>query len=628
MAGSHAGPGRGRWIALCTTAFAIALLAQLVRAYVPLAFELGEEIGGTTGYLAAGAVALAIFSAPAIGTIGGLAGRGRSALLAAVTGLAAARLAIQVVRPIPIWLGAVAVVVGLAALPSVVVAVRRAADDAALLAGVLLGLAIDTAIRGAFWTWDFAWQGGVPALIVAITLGMAAIVSAWRLPLGEPPTEPPALRLALFGPFLALQILFLQNPAAVASQAEISLPAATAIVLVGDAIALGLLSLRLRIGVLPAGSLTLLAAAGAYLLPEATGPVAAVLILIGQAALVLLLARALIPEPTRPERVGRLAGACALGSIMFALFVFAHQVQNEVTLPISNAALVAVAATVVGVGALPRHGKTPGRTPRAATALPLALLVVPLAMTPGEPETGGISASESVRVVSYNIHGSVNVDGQLDPATTADVIAAQDPDVVILQETARGWPIFGGIDAAEWLSRRLDMPYLYVPAADGQFGNAIFSGLPVISTSSGELPFGAGPQHRSYLTALLDLGDGKRLTVIATHLQENADAPETRTRQIRTVLEAWGGETPAIIAGDMNMQPDEDDVRLFLEAGLVSVQDEIGNPCEPSAYAPEPDKPCDRPDWIFATPDLRLSGFEIVETPASDHLPLVVTVTN
>src|SRR5262245_28451738 len=107
----------GTWVPTLATAFVVALLAQLVRAYMPLAFELGEEIGGTTGYLVAGAVALAVFSAPAIGAIGGMAGRGRSAPLAAVSGLATARLAIQLVHPIPIWLGMAAVVVGLASLP-------------------------------------------------------------------------------------------------------------------------------------------------------------------------------------------------------------------------------------------------------------------------------------------------------------------------------------------------------------------------------------------------------------------------------------------------------------------------------------------------------------------------------
>src|SRR6266542_1759967 len=122
---------RRYWTAMILTAFSLALLAQLVRVYVPLAFELGEDIGGTTGYLAAGAVALAVFASPAIGGIGGMAGLGRVALVSGVVMIAAARLAIQLVHPIPIWLGTVALVIGLVALPSVVAAVRRAGGDTA-----------------------------------------------------------------------------------------------------------------------------------------------------------------------------------------------------------------------------------------------------------------------------------------------------------------------------------------------------------------------------------------------------------------------------------------------------------------------------------------------------------------
>jgi endonuclease/exonuclease/phosphatase family metal-dependent hydrolase len=59
----------------------------------------------------------------------------------------------------------------------------------------------------------------------------------------------------------------------------------------------------------------------------------------------------------------------------------------------------------------------------------------------------------------------------------------------------------------------------------------------------------------------------------------------------------------------------------------VSVQDEIGDPFEPTATEPDPEQPCDRVDWIFVTRDVEPSAFVIVETRASDHVPLAVTVT-
>lgn len=37
--------------------------------------------------------------------------------------------------------------------------------------------------------------------------------------------------------------------------------------------------------------------------------------------------------------------------------------------------------------------------------------------------------------------------------------------------------------------------------------------------------------------------------------------------------------------------------------------------------------PGDRPDWIFGSPGLTFSNFAIVASDASDHRPLVVTVS-
>ncbi|MCI0634754.1 MAG: endonuclease/exonuclease/phosphatase family protein [Actinobacteria bacterium] len=619
---------RGSWLAPTLVALSLVLLSQLVRAFVPLSFELGEEIGGARGYVSAGAIALAVFASPALAAVGRLPARGRIALVVAVALLGGARLAIQFVHPIPVWLGTLAVAAGLFAVPIVVGAVRRVADDGALLVGVYVGLALDTAIRAGALTWDVAWQDGAPAAIVAIEVASLAAAAAVAVPSnGGLPTTPPALRLAAFGPFFALQILFLQNPAALASQAGLSLPVAAAAVLLIDAAVLAVGSLRARVGPYLAAGLMALAGVGGYLLVEVEGPSALILFGVEQVVLALLMGRALISEPSRPVRPARLAWSCALGSLAFVAVVFAYQVAIEVPLPFSKAFVPAAAAVVVGLSAVPRRGTIAFAGSARAAAVPLVLIALPALVGFSAPELGTSAAEDAtVRILVYNIHGGVNVDGQVDPEATALAIEAQRPDVVVLNEVGRGWPIFGTLDAAEWLARRLGMPYLFEPAADLQFGNAILSRLPVVASSGGELPFGAGPQQRSYLSVTFDV-EGRELVVIGTHLQESASDPQTRTRQVEFLIDAWDGVAPAIVAGDMNMQPGEQDMRLFLDAGLVSVQDAIGDPCEPTAYEPKPEKPCDRPDWVFATPDLGLADFVIERTPASDHLPIAVTVT-
>ena len=620
---------RSTWRVAALVALSFLLLAELVRAFVPLAFELGEELGGGTGgYLVAGAASIAVFASPLLAGVGRLLTRGKTALLASVVGLGIARLAIQFVHPIPVWLGSLALATGLVTLPVVVGAGRRIAGDVALLVGVYLGLALDTAIRAGAFTWDVVWQGSSVAAIVAIVSVVVAVASALAIPrTGWSSTTPPALRLVAFGPFLALQLLFLQNPAALASQAALSIRVAAGMILLLDAAALVVGNLRLPFERVAAIGLTALAALGGFLLVDVSGPSAVLLFGAEQLLLVLLMVRALIPEHSRPVRPVRLAGACALGALTFAAVVLVYQIAFEVPLPLSNAYLPAVAAVIVGLSAVARTGAVAAVGSVRAALVPVVLLAVPASMSMNAPALATSAADDrEVRILVYNIHGGVNVDGQVDPEATARAIDAQHPDVVILNEVGRGWPIFGGLDAAEWLSRRLEMPFLFEPAADLRFGNAILSRLPPIASRGGELPYGAGPQHRSYLSVEFDVGGDRRLVVIGTHLQESASDPETRTGQIEFLLDAWDGVTPAVVAGDMNMQPDEEDVHSFLDAGLISVQDAIGGPCEPSAFEPNPDKPCDRPDWIFATPDLELSAFEITRTPASDHLPLAVTV--
>ncbi|MGZ8636249.1 MAG: endonuclease/exonuclease/phosphatase family protein [Actinomycetota bacterium] len=224
-----------------------------------------------------------------------------------------------------------------------------------------------------------------------------------------------------------------------------------------------------------------------------------------------------------------------------------------------------------------------------------------------------------LRVVQYNIRGALDPLGRLDPDEVARAIASSDPDVVILQEVARGWPIFGAGDVLARIQQRLDMPYRFEPAADGQFGNAILSRLPMRLVSSGPLPEVPGEQARSFLAVRLDVGARASLLVVAGHLEGDDVA------QIEALLDAWGGTSPAIVAGDLNMQPDDvGNVGRFTGAGLVDAEGATGDPCRTTST--EPTSECDRVSWVFLTPDLRILGFRIGTVAASDHLPVHVQI--
>src|SRR5690606_15887104 len=136
-------------------------------------------------------------------------------------------------------------------------------------------------------------------------------------------------------------------------------------------------------------------------------------------------------------------------------------------------------------------------------------LLVPLAMVatrPAVPES--TQTGTEVRLLSWNVRYGRSGTGAPDPETIAATIEAVAPDVVVLQEVSRGWPIGGGVDLAEWLSRRLAMPYEWSPAADGQFGNVVLTRMPYTDVTARRLPFVQGPMQRSYLEVTLRLAGG------------------------------------------------------------------------------------------------------------------------
>ena len=95
-----------------------------------------------------------------------------------------------------------------------------------------------------------------------------------------------------------------------------------------------------------------------------------------------------------------------------------------------------------------------------------------------------------VRLVTFNTHHGVGVDGRHDLPRLATVLAAADADLICLQEVDR---YYGDrsedVDQALLLSRALDMQLAWGPAIDEprrekglrrQYGNALLSRLPIL----------------------------------------------------------------------------------------------------------------------------------------------------
>lgn len=618
------------------------LTAESLRASNPLLDRAAAEIG----VIGAARLAVVIFLAPAL--VGGavrLAGASRT-LLGAVVLLVLLRLVAQAQDPPTLFVVGAGAAVGVAAL---VLAVTRAGSGVVATVGVLAGTVADLAIRVGFGSWDLIFRPGVlPWLLVLLIGGVAAGAAAAR---GSGPDSAaasgsvPAGPAAAVGPYLALYLMAYGSGPIVAAHAGVSLPLATGVLIVAAAAGIELVR-RTRLpggtGAIPepdrwfAGLLALLAltsaVAAAYWL---AGPVVLLAVVVAALAAAVLLARALTPRPGRVTSRPAVTAAVAAGlaGLGYLLPVMVYQVHYDLEFPFDNRYALLAAAVLLGaagLGARPgeREADRSGLLARpAAVSVAAALAVlVPLAVAVTGPAVPAPQQSgATVRLMSWNVmYGRHHTDGTVDPAAVAAAVAAVDPDVLLLQEVSRGWPIGGGTDLLEYLSRRLAMPYHWAPAADGQFGNALLTRLPVSGVHTERFPFVQGPMERSYLSATLHLADGSELRVINAHFQHRKENTPTRLVHTEVLLERWDGAPHTIIAGDFNFWPSWEEPQRFAAAGFRSAQDEVG---DPTAFTVPSDDPDNRVDWIFGTPDLLFTDFQILAgVTNADHLPLVVTV--
>jgi endonuclease/exonuclease/phosphatase family metal-dependent hydrolase len=257
-----------------------------------------------------------------------------------------------------------------------------------------------------------------------------------------------------------------------------------------------------------------------------------------------------------------------------------------------------------------------------------AIVAVQEANRPLEDDTS-LPARNSIRVVTYNVHSCVGLDGKISTRRIARVIAQCNPDIVALQELDVRRKRTDGRDQAEEIARVLNMSFHFHPAIrleEEQYGDAILSRFPMRLVHSGLLPGGVSQlfEPRGALWVELKIGN-RLLQVINTHL---GLLEQERLEQVQALLgEEWLSHPecrePIIICGDMNFGPRSRAYRLL--AGHVRDVQLVG-PRRPSATYPSR-WPVVRIDHIFVRGQMEVLRTEPSRTTlarrASDHLPLI-----
>lgn len=334
---------------------------------------------------------------------------------------------------------------------------------------------------------------------------------------------------------------------------------------------------------------------------------------------------AVVDDTADPGRAAsRRAYAVVAGMLLFAVAAVLYYAAYDLGHPNAGVPVaVAVLAAAVALAARPAVGPVPSSPPPVRTAAVATALALVAAIASDEL----LSASnrdgppDTVRVAAYNVRMGFGTDGRFDPDALARAVAGA--DVVALSEVDRGWLLNGGHDTLDLLAERLDMPYVFAPAADPLWGDAVLSRWPLDGARTRPLPAVGAPTGAQALGVTVDLGDGVRLAVVATHLQPPpGQGPVVQARAVADFALRYAAGRPLVVAGDLNTEPGDPAFAEFTRAGLVDAL---------AAARPLPTSPADDPrqqiDHVFVTPNLGVGDPVAPLGTASDHLPVAVTLS-
>lgn len=280
-----------------------------------------------------------------------------------------------------------------------------------------------------------------------------------------------------------------------------------------------------------------------------------------------------------------------------------------------------------------------GRRARAAAAA--GLLVLGACARVGVPPEGAHSGPRTAdrgadRVLVFNIHAGKDAAGRPNLEDVAALVRSVDADLVLLQEVDRGTRRSGNVDQVERLAELTGYSTTFGRSLDydgGQYGIAALSRRPITGEFTEALPIsppqaraGGSYEPRAALTFTTVTGGG-RLLAINTHLDASRDE-HYRLQESAHILSIAkrlrSSSIPLVAGGDFNAEPGSETYRQLVAGGFRDAWRECG---AGDGFTYPADKPIKRIDYLFLTSPLTCTRAEVLDSRASDHRPLLVTVT-
>jgi len=612
-------------------AFAIVGILFLLSAIHIFTATLYQSLFGKLPNTTLAAIAFVVFAASLLAVLTGRRLGPRRAIAATALVLAVCTLGFTAIRQewIDLILSGCAVIAGTQWL-ALVHAGRAPGRPSPLAVALPAALAMDLAMRGISATIPVVAAPvilAVPLVLIAALLFLAGGIAV----LGEPlswaaPGPRGALGLLAVGPLLLAAETGATNGAQLALAGGLGLDGGPStqigLFVAGVGIAAGAFVIARGLPARPAGAAAITVGAA---LMWAHVPVLSLAAGAAFAAGIVIAAATLASAP-QVERGGAgspwvVVVSLGIGWVLFVAGTFVHYAYfaNLEALWLLTA-LVVVAVLLVPPSPLPRwRPAVAGLVGAVAVLAPGAGLL--LSATP----TSYAQPPLTFRVMTYNVHQGFDAFDIAGLDRTADTIAHEGPDIVVLQEVVRGWLIDEQHDVLGYLSARLGMPYVFGPNIGDLYGNAILSRYPITDVRRVHYAKEPGLRYQPRGAIIARIGDSGTLVralIAVTHLDENADASAVRMEQVRTLLGEIGNATPAIIACDCNAKPEAPELKLITDSGFGDLALQSGG----GGLTFSSDQPVERIDYIFGLGVTAAQG-HVVSSTASDHRAVVVNVT-
>ncbi|MDQ6631706.1 MAG: endonuclease/exonuclease/phosphatase family protein [Verrucomicrobiota bacterium] len=242
---------------------------------------------------------------------------------------------------------------------------------------------------------------------------------------------------------------------------------------------------------------------------------------------------------------------------------------------------------------------------------------------------------DQFRIMTYNVHSCIGMDGRISPVRIARIISIYNPDIIALQEIDLGRARSRGHDQAKMIAEKLGFHVCFCPTVirgNELYGHAILSRYPLETIRTGLLSSGSTrgkKEPRGAIWVRVE-ANGIRLNLLSTHFGIGL---AERTAQAADILsDQWIGgielNEPLIFCGDFNMTSGAVAYRA-LTARLHDAQRELKNFTPLKTFAAL--YPFTRIDHIFVSSHFAVNDVQVPKTDltrvASDHLPLIADLT-